>query len=132
MSRNKSTSRTTRINGNKRSNTLRRIAKVQRQSVKSITKLNRDAIEATRDMIKETFNSQKQLASSLNVPVAIEVSEQIAKKSKEMMTNDFERATRSNSQLGARVQGAFTDYNNSMLNAWASYWGAQQQQFITA
>ena len=130
MSRNKSTSRTTKINANKRDNNLRKIAKVQRQSAKSITKLQRDTIEATKDMIKETFNSQKQLASSLKVPVPTEASKQILKKSNEM-TKDFERATRSNNQLGVRVQDAFTDYNNSMLNAWASYWGAQQQQFIT-
>ncbi len=129
MSR-KSTSRTAKINGNKRDNNLRKIAKVQRQSAKSITKLQRDTIEATRDMIKETFNSQKQLASSLKVPVPTEASKQILKKSNEM-TKDFERATRSNNQLGVRVQDAFTDYNNNMLNAWASYWGAQQQQFIT-
>ena len=131
MSRKKSTSRTAKINANKRNNNLRKIAQVQRQSSKSITKLHRDTIEATRDMVKETFNSQKQIASSLNVAVPTKVSEQIVKQSKEM-TNDFERATRSNNQLGVRVQDAFTDYNNSMLNAWASYWGAQQQQFITA
>jgi uncharacterized membrane protein YgaE (UPF0421/DUF939 family) len=127
----KSTSRTAKTNSNKRSNTLRRIAKVQRQSAKSITKLHRDTIEATREMVKETFNSQKQIASNLNVAVPTKVSEQIVKQSNEM-TDDFERANQSNNQLGVRVQDAFTDYNNSMLNAWASYWGAQQQQFITA
>ena len=131
MSRNKLTSRTAKINANKRNNNLRKIAKVQRQSAKSITKLQRGTIEATRDMIKETFNSQKQIASSLNVPVPTGASKQILKKSNEM-AKDFERATRSNNQLGVRVQDAFTDYNNSMQNAWASYWDAQQQQFIRA
>jgi len=99
-------------------------------SVQSITHFFRYSGKS-RERVKETFDSQKQLASSLNVPVPIGVSEQIVKQSKEM-TNDFERATRSNNQLGVRVQDAFTDYNNSMLNAWASYWGSQQQQVIRA
>jgi uncharacterized protein YjaZ len=129
MSSKKSTSRTAKIHGNKRDKTLRKIAKVQQQSAKSVSKLQHDTIEATKDMIKEAFVSQKQIASSLNVPVRAHVSEQIVKQSKEM-TNDFERATRSNNQLGVRVQDAFTDYNKTMLNAWASYWGAQQQQLI--
>ena len=132
MSRNKLTNRTAKINGNKRDNNLRKIATVQRQSVKSITKLHRDTIEATKDMMKEAFSSQKKIASSLKVSVPAQVSEQMVKQSKELMTNDFERATRNNNQLGVRVQDAFTDYNNSMLNAWTSYWDAQQQQFITA
>ena len=132
MSRNKLTSRTAKINGNKRDNNLRKIATVQRQSVKSITKLHRDTIEATKDMMKEAFASQKKIASSLKVSVPAEVSEQTVKQSKELMTNEFERATRNNNQLGVRVQDAFTDYNNRMLNAWTSYWDAQQQQFITA
>jgi hypothetical protein len=130
MSRKKSTISTAKINANKRDKTLRRIAKVQQQSAKSVSKLQRDATEGTMNMIKEAFVSQKQIASSLNVPVPTQVSEQIEKQSKEMMTNDFERANRSNNQLGVRVQDAFTDYNTTMLNAWASYWGAQQQQFI--
>ena len=132
MSRNKLTSRTAKINGNNRDNNLRKIATVQRQSVKSITKLHRDTIEATKDMMKEAFASQKKIASSLKVSVPAEVSEQTVKQSKELMTNEFERATRNNNQLGVRVQDAFTDYNNRMLNAWTSYWDAQQQQFITA
>ena len=129
MSIKKSTSRTAKMNANKRDKALRKIAKVQQQSVKSVSKQQRGAIEATKNMIKETFASQKQIASSLNVPVPTQVSDHIDRKSKEM-TTDFERATRTSNQLGARVQDAFTDYNNSMLNAWASYWGGQQQQFI--
>jgi len=106
-----------------------KIAKVQKQSAKSISKLQHDTLEATKDMIKEAFDSQKQIASGLNVSVPTLVSEKIVKQSNEM-TDDFERANRNNNQLGIRVQDAFTDYNTSMMNAWASYWGAQQQQFI--
>jgi ribosomal protein L16 Arg81 hydroxylase len=129
MPNKKSTSRTAKTNANKRTNNLRKIAKFQQQSARSVSKLQRDAIEATKNMIKEAFVSQKQIASSLNVPVSTQVSKQIVRQSN-VMTNDFERATRSNNQLGVRVQDAFTDYNTSMLNAWASYWGAQPQQLI--
>ena len=89
MSR-KSTSRTAKINGNKRDNNLRKIAKAQQQGAKSVSKLQHDTIEASKDMIKEAFHSQKQIASSFNVPVPAQVSEQIVKQSKEMMTNNFE------------------------------------------
>jgi predicted XRE-type DNA-binding protein len=129
MSSKKSTIRTAKINANKKDKTLRKIAKVQQESAKSVSKLQRDTLAATKDMMKEAFVSQKQIASSLNVPVQPQVSDQIEKQSEEM-TNDFERAARSNNQLGVRVQDAFKDYNNSMLNAWASYWGAQPQQVI--
>ena len=131
MSNKKSTSRTSKINANKRGNNLRKIAKVQQQSARLISKHQHDTIQATKDMIKETFGSQKQIASSLKVPVPTLVSEQIVKQSNEM-TDDFERANRSNNQLGVRVQDAFTDYNKTMQNAWASYWSGQQKQFITA
>lgn len=133
MSRNNSTSRTAKINANKRHNNLRKIAKVQQQRAKSVSKLQLDAIKASKEMIKEAFDSQKQIASNLkvSVPTPTQVSEQIVKQSNEM-TNDFERATRSNNQLGLRVQDAFIDYSNSMQSAWVSFWDAQQRQFIRA
>ena len=129
MSNKKLTGKIAKINANKRVNNLRKIAKVQKQSAQSISKLQHDTIEATKDMIKEAFVSQKQIASGLNVSVPTLVSEKIAKQSNEM-TDDFERANRNNNQLGVRLQDAFTDYNTSLMNAWASYWGGQQQQLI--
>jgi len=127
---NKST-RIAKINANKRHNNLRKIAKDEQQWVKSVSKLQLDTIKASKEMTKETFDSQKQIASSLKVSVPIRVSEQIVKQSNGLI-DEFERATRINNQLGVRVQDAFTDYNNTMQNAWASYWGAQQQQYIGA
>jgi len=129
MSNKKLTGKIAKINANKRVNNLRKIAKVQKQSAQSISKLQHDTIEATKDIIKEAFVSQKQIASGLNVSVPILVSEKIVKQSNEM-TDDFERANRNNNQLGVRLHNAFIDYNTSIVNAWASYWGGQQQQFI--
>ena len=69
ISMSKKSTRTAKINGNKRNNNLRKIAKARQQRAKSVSKLQHDTIEASKDMIKEAFNSQKQIASSFNVPV---------------------------------------------------------------
>jgi hypothetical protein len=144
MSRMKLT-RTAKISGNERDNTLRRAARVQPQMAQSVSNLQHDTIEASKDMIKKAFNSQRQIASGIDVSVPTQVSEQIAKQSHEM-TNNFERATGIYNQLGTSVLdaeientniynktfAAFVEYNNNMLNAWTSFWIAQQQQFIRA
>ena len=145
MSRMKLTSRTAKISGNERDNTLRRAARVQPQMAQSVSNLQHDTIEASKDMIKKAFNSQRQIASGIDVSVPTQVSEQISKQSNEM-TNNFERATGIYNQLGTSVQdagtentsiysktfAAFVEYNYNMLNAWTSFWISQQQQFIRA
>lgn len=145
MSRMKLTSRTAKISGNERDNTLRRAARVQPQMAQSVSNLQHDTIEASKDMIKKAFNSQRQIASGIDVSVPTQVSEQIKKQSNEM-TNNFERAIGISNQLGTSVQdagtgntsiysktfAAFVEYNYNMLNAWTSFWISQQQQFIRA
>ena len=145
MSRIKLTSRTAKISGNERDNTLRRAARVQPQMAHSVSNLQHDTIEASKDMIKKAFNSQRQIVSGIDVSVPTQVSEQIKKQSNEM-TNNFERATGIYNQLGTSVLdaeiensniysktfAAFAEYNNNLLNAWTSFWIAQQQQFIKA
>ena len=148
MSEKKSTNRTAEINDSIRDNTLRvvdEIAKVQPQVAQSVSNLQHDTIETSKNMFKTAYDTHKQAASGLNVSVPTQVSEQILKQSDEM-TNNFERATRLNNQLGTSIQkaaientsiysktfNAYADYNANMLNAWTSFWGAQQQQFIRA
>lgn len=79
------------------------------------------------------------------VSVPNQVSEQITKQSNEL-TKNLERTTVINNQLGTSVLDAAMDntsiyskifdayiaYNNNMLDAWTSFWGAQQRQFIRA
>lgn len=145
MSRIKLTSRTAKVSGNERDNTLRRAARVQQQMAQPVSNLQHDTIEASSDMIKKAFNSHRRIASGNGVSVPKKVSEQIAKQSNEM-TNNFERATGIYNRIGSsaldaeiantntysKTFAAFVEYNNNMLNAWTSFWIAQQQQFVRA
>jgi hypothetical protein len=148
MSEKKSTNRTAEINDSIRDNTLRavdEIAKVQPQMSQSVSNLQHDTIETSKNIVKTAFDTQKQIASGLNISVPSQVSEQITKQSNEI-TNNFVTAAgiynqlvlsaldaaRENTKIYAKTVNAFTDYNTNILNAWTSFWGAQQQQFIRA
>ena len=149
MSEKKSTTnRTAEINDSMRDNTLRvvdEITKVQPQVAQSVSNLQHDTIEASKNMVKTVFDTQKQIASGLNVSVPSQVSEQITRPSNEI-TDNFVRATgiyhrlvlsaldaaRENTRIYSKTVDAFTEYNTNILNAWTSFWAAQQQQFNRA
>lgn len=148
MSEKKPTNRTAEINDNMRDNTLRvvdEIAKVQPQVVQSVSKLQQDTIETSRNMVKTAFDSQKQIASGLNDSVPPQVSEQISRQTNEL-TNNFVSAigiyqhllisaldaARENTKIYSKTVNAFTEYNTNIMNAWTSFWAAQQQQFNRA
>jgi len=145
MSEKKTANRTAEINDNIRDNTLRvvdQFAKDQPQVVQSVSNLQHDTIEASKNMFRTAFDTNKQVASGLNVSVPSQVSEQIAKQSNEI-TNNFVRTTgiynqlvinaldaaRENTKIYSKTVDAFTEYNTNILKAWTSFWAAQQQQF---
>jgi len=96
-------------------------------------------------MLKTAFDTQKQIASGLNVSFPSQISEQIAKQSNEI-THNFVRATgiynqlvlsaldaaRENTKIYSKTVDAFTEYNANIMNTWTSFWAAQQQQYIRA
>jgi len=148
MSEKKSTNRTAEINESIRDNTLRvvdEMAKIQPQMAQSVSNIQHDTIETSKNMVKTVFDTQKQIASGLNVSVPSQVSEQITRQSNEL-TNNFVRATgiyqqlvisaleaaRENTRIYSKTVDALTDYNTNILNAWTSFWAAQQQQFTRA
>ena len=145
MSEKKTANRTAEINDSIRDNTLRvvdQFAKDQPQVVQSVSNLQHDTIEASKNMFRTAFDTNKQVASGLNVSVPSQVSEQIAKQSNEI-TNNFVRTTgiytqlvinaldaaRENTKIYSKTVDAFTEYNTNILKAWTSFWAAQQQQF---
>ena len=145
MSEKKTANRTAEINDSIRDNTLRvvdQFAKDQPQVVQSVSNLQHDTIEASKNMFRTAFDTNKQAASGLNVSVPSQVSEQIAKQSNEI-TNNFVRTTgiynqlvinaldaaRENTKIYSKTVDAFTEYNTNILKAWTSFWAAQQQQF---
>ena len=145
MSEKKTANRTAEINDSIKDNTLRvvdQFAKDQPQVVQSVSNLQHDTIEASKNMFRTAFDTNKQVASGLNVSVPSQVSEQIAKQSNEI-TNNFVRTTgiynqlvinaldaaRENTKIYSKTVDAFTEYNTNILKAWTSFWAAQQQQF---
>ena len=145
MSEKKTANRTAEINDSIRDNTLRvvdQFAKDQPQVVQSVSNLQHDTIEASKNMFRTAFDTNRQVASGLNVSVPSQVSEQIAKQSNEI-TNNFVRTTgiynqlvinaldaaRENTKIYSKTVDAFTEYNTNILKAWTSFWAAQQQQF---
>lgn len=136
------------VNDAIRDNTLHtvdEIAKVQPQIVQSVSSLQQDTIETSKNMIKTAFDAQKHIASGLNVSVPSQVSEQVVKHSNEI-ANAFTRATgvynqlvintldmaRENVRIYDKAVDAVTEYNTNILNSWTSFWAAQQQKFIRA
>jgi hypothetical protein len=132
-----------------RDNTLRivdEVAKVQPQFAQSIFNLQLDNIQTVRSVIQTAFANQKQFVSlAPNVPQALQVSEVVANQSTEI-TNSVIRSVGIFNQLGVtaldsarehvniykRTVDSVTDFNNSILKAWTSYWNSQQQQFHRA
>lgn len=132
-----------------RDNTLRiidEIARVQPQIAQSVSNLQLETIEASKNIIKTAFDTQKQVASSLNVSVPSQVSEQVVKHSQELTNNSatvigvynqvvinaFNMA-RENARVYGRAVNAATEYNTNVLHAWTSFWASQlQQPFIRA
>lgn len=142
------TVRVAEVNDVIRDNTLRtvdEIANVQPQVAQSVSSLQQDTIETSKNMIKTAFDAQKQIASSLNASVPSQISEQVVKHSNEI-ANAFARATgvynqlvintldaaRENARIYGKAVDAVTEYNTNILNSWTSFWAAQQQQFIRA
>jgi len=145
MSEKKTANRTAEINDSIRDSTLRvvdQFAKDQPQVVQSVSNLQHDTIEASKNMLKTAFDTNKQVASGFNVSVPSQVSEQIAKQSNEI-TNNFVRTTgiynqlvinaldaaRENTKIYSKTVDAFMEYNTNILKALTSFWAAQQQQF---
>jgi hypothetical protein len=124
--------------------TIDEIAKVQPQYSQSISNLQIDYIQTTKNMIQNATSTQKQFTSSLNLPGAAPYSEQLAKQSTEL-TNNTIRAVGINNQLAInaldaarenlkiynRTIEAITEFNMNIAKAWESFFSVQQQSLFT-
>ena len=122
--------------------TVDELGKVQPQFSQSISNLQLDYIQTTKNIIENSVSAQKQFSSSWNIPVTVPYSEQFAKHSNEI-TNNTIRAVGINNQLAINVLDAarenlriynrtidaVTDFNTSIVKTWASFFSTQQQQF---
>jgi hypothetical protein len=124
--------------------TIDEIAKVQPQFSQSISNLQIDYIQTTKNMIQNVASTQRQLGSGLNIPGVGQYSEQFAKQSTEL-TNNTIRAVGINNQLAInaldaarenlkiynRTIDAVTDFSTNIAKAWESFFSAHQQNFFT-
>jgi hypothetical protein len=117
-------------------------AKFQPQFSQSLSNLQIDYIQTTKNVIQNSVSVQKQFVSSMSIPsVAIPYSEQFAKQTNEI-TNNTMRAARINNQLVInaidaarenlriynRTVDAITDFSSNTAKAWISLFSTQQQQ----
>ena len=121
--------------------TVDEFAKVQPQYSQSISNLQLDYIQTTKNMIQTAFAAQKQFASIWNVP-AVPYGDLFTRQSNEM-TNNAIRSVGINNQLTInaldaarehlkiynRTVDAVTDFSTNVAKAWTTFFAQQQAQF---
>ena len=120
------------------------ISKFQPQYAQSISNLQIDYIQTTKNMIQNATSTQKQFTSSLNLPGAAPYSEQLAKQSTELTNNTIRAvginnqltinaldAARENLKIYNRTIEAITEFNTNIAKAWESFFSVQQQNMFT-
>ena len=121
--------------------TVDEFAKVQPQYSQSISNLQLDYIQTTKNMIQTAFAAQKQYASTLNVP-AMPYGDLFTRQSNEMTNNAIRSvginnqltinaldAARENLKIYNRTVDAVTDFSTNVAKAWTSFFAQQTQQF---
>ena len=121
--------------------TVDEFAKAQPQYSQSISNLQLDYIQTTKNMIQTTFTAQRQLASTLNVP-PVPYGEVFIRQSNEVTNNAIRSvninnqltinaldAARENLKIYNRTVDTLTDFNTNIARAWTTFFAQQQQQF---
>jgi hypothetical protein len=121
--------------------TVDEFAKVQPQYSQSISNLQLDYIQTTKNMIQTAFAAQKQFASTLNVP-ALPYGDLFTRQSNEMTNNAIRSvginnqltintldAARENLKIYNRTVDATTDFSTNVAKAWTTFFAQQTQQF---
>jgi hypothetical protein len=124
--------------------TIDEIAKVQPQFSQSISNLQIDYIQTTKNMIQNVASTQKQFSPALDLPGSAPYSEQLAKQSTEITNNTIKAvginnqlainaldAARENLKIYNRTVDAVTDFSTNIAKAWESFFSVQQQNFFT-
>ena len=121
--------------------TVDEFAKAQPQYSQSISNLQLDYIQTTKNMIQTAFSAQKQLANNLNVP-PVPYGEVFIRQSNEVTNNAIRSvginnqltinaldAARENLKIYNRTVDTLTDFNTNIARAWTTFFAQQQQQF---
>jgi hypothetical protein len=121
--------------------TVDEFAKAQPQYSQSISNLQLDYIQTTKNMIQTAFSAQKQFASIWNVP-AMPYGDLYTRQSNEMTNNAIRSvginnqltinaldAARENLKIYNRTVDTLTDFSTNIARAWTTFYTQQQQQF---
>ena len=121
--------------------TVDEFAKAQPQYSQSISNLQLDYIQTTKNMIQTAFSAQKQLANNLNVP-PVPYGEVFIRQSNEVTNNAIRSvginnqltinaldAARENLKIYNRTVDTLTDFTTNIARAWTTFFAQQQQQF---
>jgi hypothetical protein len=121
--------------------TVDEFAKAQPQYSQSISNLQLDYIQTTKNMIQTAFPAQKQLANNLNVP-PVPYGEVFIRQSNEVTNNAIRSvginnqltinaldAARENLKIYNRTVDTLTDFTTNIARAWTTFFAQQQQQF---
>ena len=121
--------------------TVDEFGKAQPQYSQSLSNLQLDYIQTTKNMIQTTFSAQKQLANTLNVP-SVPYGEVFTRQSNEVTNNAIRSvginnqltinaldAARENLKIYNRTVDTMTDFYTNIARAWATFYTHQQQQF---
>ena len=122
--------------------TVDEVAKVQPQYLQSISNLQLDYIQTTKNMIQTAFAAQKQVTSNLNIPSAAPYSEIFVRQANEMTNNAIRAvginnqltinaldAARENLKIYNRTVDAVTEFGTNVAKAWTAFYSQAQQQF---
>jgi hypothetical protein len=121
--------------------TVDEFAKAQPQYSQSISNLQLDYIQTTKNMIQTVFSAQRKLANTLNVP-SVPYGEVFTRQSNEVTNNAIRSvginnqltinaldAARENLKIYNRTVDTMTDFYTNIARAWATFYTQQQQQF---
>jgi hypothetical protein len=121
--------------------TVDEFAKAQPQYSQSISNLQLDYIQTTKNMIQTAFSAQKQFANILNVP-SVPYGEVFTRQSNEVTNNAIRSvginnqltinaldAARENLKIYNRTVDTLTDFSTNVARAWTTFFAQQQQQF---
>jgi len=121
--------------------TVDEFAKVQPQYSQSISNLQLDYIQTTKNMIQTAFAAQKQYASIWNIP-SVPYGDLFTRQSNEMTNNTIRSvginnqltinaldAARENLKIYNRTVDAVTDFSTNVAKAWTAFFAQQQAQF---
>ena len=123
------------------------ISKYQPQYAQSISNLQQDCLQVTKESINRTFAIQKSwyrnTAKNSFTPIAAPYAEQYRKQSDEATSQAFHvfdtanqlaidslNASRENIKLYSKTVETVTEYNANMANTWSNFYTSAQKQYV--